>query len=83
MQYCTVLFIATMLYVVSLHDHAIVASGIYHIVFMKTENIVVNEIGRIICTHLLAHAHTYFYITLFCMHHKAKYNIVAINSTVQ
>ena len=49
-----------MLYIASLHDHAIVASGKYYIVFIKTENIVVNEIGRIICTHLLAHAHTYF-----------------------
>ena len=77
------LFIATMLYVASLHNNAIVASGMYHIVFIKTENIVVNEIGRIICTHLLAHAHTYFYITLLCMHDTATYNIVAINSTVQ
>ena len=49
-----------MLYVASLHNHAIVASGMYHIVLIKTENIVVNEIGRIICTHLLAHTHTYF-----------------------
>ena len=55
------LFIATVLYVASLHDHAIVALGImYYIVFIKTENIVVNEIGRIICAHLLAHAHTFF-----------------------
>ena len=55
-------FIATMLhvYVASLHDHTIVASGMYYIVFIKTENIVVNEIGRIICIHLLAYAHTYF-----------------------
>ena len=72
-------FIATMLYVASLHKYAIVASGMYHIVFIKTKNIVVNEIGRIICTHLLAHAHTYFYITLLCMHDAATYNIVAIN----
>ena len=77
------LFIATMLYVASLHDHPIVASCIYYIVFIKTENIVVNEIGRIICTHLLAHAHTYFYITLLCMLDRATYNIVAIDSTVQ
>ena len=53
--------IASMLYVASLHNHAIVASGIYHIVFIKTENIVVNEIGRIICSHLLAQGHTYFF----------------------
>ena len=72
-----------MLYVASLHDHVIVASGMYYIVFIKTENIVVNEVGRIICTHLLAQSHTYFYITLLRMHDTATYNIVAINSTVQ
>ena len=77
------LFKATLLYVASLHDHAIVAPGMYYIVFIKTENIVVNVIGRIICTHLLAHAHTYFYITLLCMHDTATYNIVDMNSTVQ
>ena len=49
-----------MLYVASLHNHAIVASGMYHIVFIKTENIVVDEIGRIIYSHLLAHDHIYF-----------------------
>ena len=31
--YCTVLFIATLLYVASLYDHAIVTSGMYYIVF--------------------------------------------------
>ena len=51
--------IASMFYVASLHNHAIV-SGMYHIAFIKTENIVVDEIGRIICSHLLAHDHTYF-----------------------
>ena len=54
------LYIASMLYVASLHNHAIVASGMYHIVFIKTENIVGDEIGSIICSHLLAHSHTYF-----------------------
>ena len=49
-----------MLYVASLHNHAKVASGMCHIVFIKTEKIVVDEIGRNICSHLLAHAHTYF-----------------------
>ena len=79
------LLIATVVSVASLHDHAIVASGMYYIVFIKTENKVVNEMGRIICTHLLELAHTYFYITLLCMHDTATYNIVhvAINSTVQ
>ena len=76
------LFKATMLYIASLHNHAIVASGMYHIVFNKTENIFVNENGRIICTHLLTHAHTYFYITLLCIHDTATYNIVAIYSIV-
>ena len=46
----------------------IVASGMYYIVFIKTENIVVDEMGRIICSHLLVHAHTYFHIKLLCMH---------------
>ena len=75
------LYIATILYVASLH--AIVASGMYYIVFSKTESIVVDEIGRIICSHLLAHAHKHFYTTLLYMHDTATYNIVDINSTVQ
>ena len=37
------LYIATMLYVVALHNHVIVASGMYDIVFIKTEIIVVVE----------------------------------------
>ena len=50
-----------MLYVASLHNHhAIVASGMYHIVFTRTENSVVGEIGRILCSYVLAHAHKYF-----------------------
>ena len=56
-----------MLFVASLQNHALVVSGMCHIVFIKTENIVVDEIGRIICSHLLAHAHTYFQVTLLCM----------------
>ena len=32
------------------------ASSMYHIIFIKTENIAVDEIGRIICSHLLARA---------------------------
>ena len=43
-----------MLYVASLHNHAIVASGMYHIVFIKTENLVFDEIGRIY-THIYKH----------------------------
>ena len=68
-----------MLYIAS---HAIVASDMDHIVFIKTKNTVVDEIGRIICSHLLAQAHTLFYITLLYRHDTAMYNIVAINSTV-
>ena len=64
-------------------NHAIVASGMYHIVFIKKENIVVDEFGRIICSHLLAQAHTYFYITLLCMHDTATHNFVAMKSTIQ
>ena len=77
------LYIAKMLYAASLHNHSIIASGMYHIVFIKTENIVVDEIGTMICSHLQAHAHAYFYITLLCMHDIATYNIVAIKNIVQ
>ena len=49
-----------MIYVASLHNHVIVAPDMYHIDFFKTENIVVDEIGRIKCSYLLAHAHAYF-----------------------
>ena len=33
-----------------------VATSMYHIIFIKTENVAVDEIGRIICSHLLARA---------------------------
>ena len=36
------------------------ASSVYHIISIKTENIAVVEIGRIICSHLLERAQTYF-----------------------
>ena len=32
----------------------------YHVVFIKLENIVVDGIGSIICSQLLARAHAYF-----------------------
>ena len=32
----------------------------YHKIFIKTKNIAVDEIERIICQHLQARAHTYF-----------------------
>ena len=50
------------LYVASLHDHAIVASGMYYLVFIKTENIVVNEIGKI---YMYTSASTRSYIFLY------------------
>ena len=37
-----------------------VASSVYHIIFIKTEKIAVDEIGRIIYSHLLARSQTYF-----------------------
>ena len=55
----------------------------YHIIFIKTENIAVDEIGRILCSHLLACAHTYFYIKLLCMNDAVTCKIVAHYSAVQ
>ena len=46
--------------------------------FIKTENIAVNEIGRIICSQILLRAQEYFYIKLLCMHDAVTCNIVAI-----
>ena len=66
----------------SLHNHAIVASSMSYIIFINTENIAVDEIGRIIWSHLLARDHIYFYIKLSCMHGAVTYNIVIIYSTV-
>ena len=42
----------------ALHNHA--ASCMYHIIFIKTENIAIDGIRKIICSHLLARAHAYF-----------------------
>ena len=33
-----------------------VAASMYHMIFIRTENIAVDEIGRIICSYLLARA---------------------------
>ena len=66
--YCTVLYIATVLYVASMHNHAIVAPGMYNIIFIKTKysrwwNL------KFICSHLLAHAHTFSYnIIMYAWH---------------
>ena len=50
--------------------------------FIKTENIAVNEIGRIIhvCSHILLRTQYVFYIKLLCMHGAMTCNIVAILS---
>ena len=53
--YYTVLYKGTMLHLTAEPRGRPVASSMYHI-FIKTENIAVDEIGRIICSHLLAHA---------------------------
>ena len=50
--------------------------------FIKTENIALDEIGRIICPQLLASAHTYFYIKLLCMKDAMTCNIVTHYSAV-
>ena len=60
-----------------------VASSVYRIIFIKTENITVDEIGRIICSHLPARAQTYFNLKLLCMHDAMTCNIVGNYSAVQ
>ena len=52
----------------TLHNHAIVASGMYHTVFIKTENIIVDEIGRSICSYLLAQSRSYIFLNNIIMH---------------
>ena len=54
--YCTVLYIAKMLHLTEEPRGRPVASSMYHNIFFKTENIAVDEIGRMICSHLLARA---------------------------
>ena len=52
--YCTLLYIAKMLHLTEEPRGRPVASSMYHIIFfIKTENIAVDEIGRIISSHLL------------------------------
>ena len=58
--YCTVLYIATMLHLTALPRGRLVASSMYHIIFIKTENIAVDEIGRMICPRLPARPKTFF-----------------------
>ena len=42
--YCEVLYIATMLHLIAETRGRPVASSIYHIIFIKTENVVIDEI---------------------------------------
>ena len=54
----------------SLHNHAVVESSMYNtLFFIKTENIAVDEVGRIICSHLpeRTNIYLYIYIKLLCM----------------
>ena len=79
--YCTVLYIATMLHLTAeprVRPSSCIKHVLYHIIFIKTENIAVDEIGRIICSHLLARAQSYFYRKLLCMHDAMTCYIVAI-----
>ena len=50
-----------------------------HINFIKTENIAVDEIGIIICSHLLARA----YIKLLCIQDAGTCSIIPYYSAVQ
>ena len=50
--YCTVLYIATMLHITTEQRGRLVASRMYHIMFIKKENIAVDEIGRIIYVYI-------------------------------
>ena len=54
--YCTVLYLATMLHHTAEPRGRPAASSMHHIIFIKTENIAVDEIGRIMCSYLLARA---------------------------
>ena len=54
-----------------------------YIFFIETENIAVDEIGRIICSHLLARAQLYFNIKLLYMHDTMTRNITLYYNTVQ
>ena len=48
--------VATMLHLTAEPRGRPVQSSMYHILFIKTENIAVVEIWRIVCSHLLARA---------------------------
>ena len=49
-----------MLYLTALPRGRLVASNMYHIIFIITENIAVDKFGRIKGSHLLARTHTFF-----------------------
>ena len=79
------LLYSAILYSYNVTPHCITTRCIEHvqIIFIKTENIAVDEIGRIICSYLLQRAHTYFDIKLLCMNDTVMCNIVAHYSAVQ
>ena len=66
--YCTVIYIPTMLHLTVEPRGRPVASSVYHIYFIITENVAVDEIGRIICSHLLAYTQMFFIYNYYaCM----------------
>ena len=80
MLYCIELYNVTSHCITTRYTSCIEHVSFY---FIKTENIAVDEIGRIICSHLLARAYTYFYIKLLCVNDAVTFNIVAHYSAVQ
>ena len=58
--FTVVLYLATMFHHTAEPRGRPAASSMHHIIFIKTENIAVDEIGRIICSYLLARAQQYF-----------------------
>ena len=59
-----------LLYVATLHNHAIVAPGMYHIVFIETENIVVDEIGSYMFTSTSTRSYIFLYSIIMHAWHR-------------
>ena len=74
--YCTVLYLETMLHHTAEPGGRLAASSIHHIIFIKTENINVDEIGRIIF--IRTSTRSIIFLKLLCMHDAMTCNIVAI-----
>ena len=82
--YCTLLYIAIMLHrMAEPRRRPAFASSVHHIILIHTEIIAVDEIRRIIFSHLLASAQAYFYIKLLCMHDAMTCTITDNYSAVQ